>query len=159
MDRMKTFLKYALWVIGFFILSEMLITVGLNSAYKNIEEKNDSKISDNRISIYQSEATSVNGRIRGTVTNSGEEDLSNKFLRIDFYSKRDVFLGSKYVELGDMKKDESKNFEAFFKLKDVSYYKTKFVDSKDANEIELIPKDFKIPDVWWLIFLAKLMFW
>ena len=156
---MKTFLKYALWVIGFFIFSELLITVGLNSTYKTIEAKNEGGNNDSRISIYQSEATSVNGRIRGTVTNSGEEDLSNKFLKMDFFSKRDVFLGSKYVELGNMEKDEAKNFEAFFKLKDVSYYKTKFVDSKDSKEIELIPKDFKIPDVWWLVFLAKLMFW
>ena len=40
MDRMKTFLKYALWGILFFIFSEIIINVGLNSSYKNMECKN-----------------------------------------------------------------------------------------------------------------------
>ncbi len=39
MDRMKTFLKYALWLILFMIFSEILINVGLNSTYKKIESK------------------------------------------------------------------------------------------------------------------------
>ena len=157
MSRMKTFLKYALWLIGLFILSNILIDVGLNSSYRDI--KNDGKI-DERISIYQSEATAVNGRIRGTITNSGEDDLSNKFLKMNFYSKRDVLLGSKYIEIGKLGKNESKNFEAFFKLKDVSYYKTKFVDHKDSDgEIELIFKDYTLREIWLMAFLAKLFFW
>ena len=157
MSRMKTFLKYALWVVGFFILSDILISVGLNSLYRDI--KNTGNL-DNRISIYQSEATAVNGRVRGTINNSGEDDLSNKFLKMDFYSKRDVFLGSKYIEIGKLGKDESKNFEAFFKLKDVSYYKTKFVDHKDSDgEIEYIFKDYTRREICIMAFLAKLLFW
>ena len=34
MKRMGTFLKYTLWVIAFFIFSNFLIEVGLNSNYK-----------------------------------------------------------------------------------------------------------------------------
>ena len=155
MSRMKTFLKYALWLIGFYILSDILISVGLNSLYRDL--KIDGNV-DNRISIYQSEATSVNGRIRGTITNSGEEDLSNKFLKLDFYSKRDVFLGRKYIELGKLEKNETINFEAFFKLKDVAYYKTKFVQKKEPEEeIEYIFKDYTRQEIWIMVFLTKLL--
>lgn len=157
MSRMKTFLKYALWIIGFFIFSDIIISIGLNSQYRDIE--NNGKL-DDRISIYQSEATSVNGRIRGTITNSGEDDLSNKYLKMNFYSKRDVFLGTKYIELGKIEKNKTKNFEAFFKLKDVAYYKTKFVDHKNSDEeIESIFKDYTRREIWIIVFLTKLLFW
>ena len=44
MDRIKTFLKYALWVIAFAIFSEFIINVGLNSSYKKIERKEGKQI-------------------------------------------------------------------------------------------------------------------
>lgn len=53
MDRLKTFLKYALWIIGFFILSNFLIYVGLNSNYRDLERKD----SIQQVQIYQAEAT------------------------------------------------------------------------------------------------------
>ena len=111
MDRMKTFLKYALWVIGFFILSEFLINVGLNSTYKDIERRDD----NSQVSIYQAQATLVNGRIKGIVTNSEPEELNGKYICINFYSRRDVFLGRKYIQVENLEENESKPFEAYFK--------------------------------------------
>lgn len=66
MKRMGTFLKYALWIIAFWILSNFLIEVGLNSNYKKIERRDDLSL----VSIYQAEATKVNGRIRGFISDS-----------------------------------------------------------------------------------------
>lgn len=66
MKRMGTFLKYALWIIAFWILSNFLIEVGLNSNYKKIERKDELS----EVSIYQAEATKVNGRIRGFISDS-----------------------------------------------------------------------------------------
>lgn len=66
MKRMGTFLKYALWIIAFWILSNFLIEVGLNSNYKKIERRDELS----KVSIYQAEATKVNGRIRGFISDS-----------------------------------------------------------------------------------------
>lgn len=63
---MGTFLKYVLWLIAFFIFSNFLIEVGLNSNYKKIERRDEFS----GVSIYQAEATKVNGRIRGFISNS-----------------------------------------------------------------------------------------
>ncbi len=95
MDRMKTFLKYALWLVLFMIFSEILINVGLNSTYEKIKRQDNVS----QVNVYQAEATVVNGRIRGLITNSQEQNLSGKFLEIEFYSKRDVFLGRKYIQI------------------------------------------------------------
>ena len=144
MDRMKTFLIYALIVVGFIILSEFLINVSLNSQYKDIERTDQTS----QVQIYQAEATLVNGRIRGVVTNSGDVDLSNKYIKIDFYSERDVFLGRKYIQINQLQKDESQALELFFKLQDVKNYSVEIVDEKPPEEeIELLPNDLTTPEV------------
>ena len=155
MDRLKTFLIYVLLIIGFFILSEFLINVGLNSTYKPIERRDEIS----QITIYQAEATLVNGRIRGVVTNSQPDELSNKFIRIDFYSERDVFLGKKYVALEDIQPNETKSFEVFFKLEDVEYYSMSIVDEKEEGEIELIPEEFTKPEIILLTIFTMLILW
>lgn len=139
MDRVKTLLKYAIWVLVFFILSEFLINVGLNSTYRKISRKDNIE----QVNIYQAEATLVNGRIRGTITNSEPEELNGKYIRIDFYSKRDVFLGRRYIEVKDLEQNGTMSFEVFFKLKEVGSYEVVIADKKEpADEIEWVPKDW-----------------
>ena len=110
MERMKTFLKYALWVIGFFILSELLINVGLNVQYKPIERKDNIE----QVQFYQAEATLINGRMRGVIKNDGEEDISNKYVEVDFYSERDVYLGKKYIKVNELSKEDIQSIEILF---------------------------------------------
>lgn len=144
MDRVKTLLKYAVWVLAFIVLSEFLINVGLNSTYKKINRKDNIE----QVNIYQAEATLVNGRIRGTITNSEPEELNGKYVRIDFYSKRDVFLGRRYIEVNDLAQNGTMSFEVFFKLKEVGSYEVVITDKKEpADEIEWIPKDWTKPEI------------
>lgn len=144
MDRVKTLLKYAIWVLVFFILSEFLINVGLNSTYRKISRKDNIE----QVNIYQAEATLVNGRIRGTITNSEPEELNGKYVRIDFYSKRDVFLGRRYIEVKDLAQNGTMSFEVFFKLQEVGSYEVVIADKKEpADEIEWVPKDWTKPEI------------
>ena len=139
MDRVKTLLKYAVWVLAFIILSEFLINVGLNSTYRKINRKDNIE----QVNIYQAEATLVNGRIRGTITNSEPEELNGKYVRIDFYSKRDVFLGRRYIEVKDLAQNVTMSFEVFFKLQEVGSYEVVIADKKEpVDEIEWVPKDW-----------------
>ena len=144
MDRVKTLLKYAVWVLAFIILSEFLINVGLNSTYRKINRKDNIE----QVNIYQAEATLVNGRIRGTITNSEPEELNGKYVRIDFYSKRDVFLGRRYIEVKDLAQNGTMSFEVFFKLQEVGSYEVVIADKKEpADEIEWVPKDWTKPEI------------
>ena len=144
MDRVKTLLKYVIWVLAFIILSEFLINVGLNSTYRKISRKDNIE----QVNIYQAEATLVNGRIRGTITNSEPEELNGKYVRIDFYSKRDVFLGRRYIEVKDLAQNGTMSFEVFFKLQEVGSYEVVIADKKEpADEIEWVPKDWTKPEI------------
>ena len=144
MDRLKTLFKYVLWVVIFIIVSEFLINVGLNSTYKKISRKDNIK----QVNVYQAEATLANGRMRGTITNSEPEELNGKFVKIDFYSKRDVFLGRRYIEVNNLDKNGTMNFEVFFKLKEVGSYEVVIADKKEPEgEIEFFPKDWSKADI------------
>ena len=155
MDRMKTFLKYAIWIILFYIFSNILIYLNLETTYQNIGRKDNLP----QVTVYQAQATKINGRIKGSIYNGSEHKITNKYLRIDLYSERDVFLGSKYIDVSTMRDDETRNFEEYFKVQDVDYYEMKFVDEKEEGELPEMLKDLTREQVVWGTFLTFLIFW
>ena len=155
MDRMKTFLKYAIWLILFFIFSEFIINVGLNSSYKDISRRDTTS----QVEITQAQATLVNGRMKGTIRNSSEDYLTGKYVKIDFYSKRDVFLGKKYIEIGTTQNNTTQDFNIYFELQDIASYSISIVDEKEEGEIELIPEDLTKPEIIVLTAITLLIFW
>lgn len=127
MKKMKTYFGWFMFLILFFIISEVIINVALNSSYKNLSRKDTTE----GVNVYQAEATYVNGRIRGIVENTGKPDIQGKFLKVDIYSERDVKLGTKYIELNDLKEGDNKTFEVFYKFQNTSYYNISIVDEQE----------------------------
>ncbi len=130
MSRMKTFAKYAIWLILFWILSDILIYYGVNSTYKELKKKNEIP---SQIVVKNAEATKVNGRIKGTVVNSAENDLSGKFLKIDLYADSGNVVATEYVEIGNLRENEVKSFETYFKMQDIKAYDISIVDEKNEE--------------------------
>lgn len=152
MDTMKKILIWISILIGVFILSNFLINVGLNSTYKDIKRQD----SNSQFVIYQADATYVNGRIRGLINNTA--DVDGNFLKIDLFSKRDVFVGRTYVNIN--KNVQTQPFELFFKANDVSYYKIEPVNEKQSgSELEILPKDLTKPEVLLTTAFMFLIFW
>lgn len=147
---------YGLWIVLFIIFSEFLINVGLNSSYKPIERKDNVS----QVNVYQAEATLVNGRIRGLITNSETDNISNKYLQFDFYSERDVNLGKKIINVNELQPGETQNFEILFKLEDVKYYTVSVLDERpEGEEIEILPEGWKTTDIIIATAIALLIFW
>ena len=122
MDRIKTFAKYAIWLILFWILSDILIYLGINSTYKDIEQRGETPVG---IEIIQMQATTVNGRAK---IKANDSTLSGKFLKIDLYSSTGVTLGKQYIDIGNLKENESKEIETYFKISEVRSYSITVVD-------------------------------
>ncbi len=156
MSRVKTLLMYALWIVLFIIFSEFLINVGLNSTYKPIERRDNVS----QVNVYQAEATLVNGRIRGLITNSETNNISNKYLEFDFYSERDVFLGKKIIDINELEANEIQNFEILFKLEDVDYYTVSVLDERpEGEEIEILPEGWTTAEIIVATAFTLLIFW
>ena len=155
MDRMKTFLKYALWLILFYIFSNLMIYLNIETTYQNIGRKDNIE----QVTVYQAQATKINGRIKGTVYNNAENQITNNYLRIDLYSERGNFLGSKYIDVSNMRDNETREFEIYFKVQDVDYYEMKFTDEKEEGELPEMLKDLTKEQVRMGTFLTFLIFW
>lgn len=155
MDRVKTLLKYALWVVLFFIFSNIMINFTIETTYQDIGRKDNLE----QVTVYQAQATKVNGRIKGTIYNNAENKITNNYLRIDLYSERDVFLGSKYIDISSMRDNETRSFEEYFKIQDVDYYEMKFTDEKVEGELPEMLQDLTKEQVAWGTFFAFLIFW
>lgn len=142
MDKIKKYILYIVLIALFALFSNFLIAVGLNSNYKEIERRQDNL---SQVEVVQAEATKVNGRIRGIINNK-ENKIEHKYLKIEFFTERNINMGSKYIEINH--DQEEMPFEAFFKLNNVSSYKISVVDEKDPQgEIEFIPKDLNKRDI------------
>ncbi len=144
MDRLKQITKYILWIALFYIFSNFLINVSLNSAYNKIEEIEVSQ----EIEIFQAEATSINGRIRGFLSEELISNNSEQYLKIELYSERDNILGVKYLKIADLPQNDSNMFEFFFNVHDVEGYKIEIVSERpDVKEIEDVIAELVTPEV------------
>ena len=130
MDRMKTFLKYILAIIIFFFFSNFLIYMSLETTYQNIGRKDNLQ----QVTIYQAQATKVNGRIKGTIYNDANNKITDRYLKIDLYSERGNLLGTKYIDLLGIRENETRNLEVYFKIQDVDYYEISFTEEKEEQE-------------------------
>ena len=130
MSTVKKFAKYVIWIILFWILSDILIYYGLNSTYKDIENKGDNI---RNVTVSEAEATKVNGRIIGKITNTEESNLNGKYLKINLYAESGNLLATEYVDVGNLRTNEVKSFESYFKMQDVKSYDINIVDKKEEN--------------------------
>lgn len=131
MDRLATFRKYFLWFLGLFLLSTILIYIGLNARYKNISSL--TTLPDG-VKVNLAQATSVNGRILGEVISKDERNLEDKYLKVNIYSKKDELVGTKYLKIQDTKNNEPKKFAVYFSAENIKSYTIDVLN--DSEEIE-----------------------
>lgn len=155
MDRLKTFLIYALLIVLFFIFSEFLINVSLQASYNDITRRDNTE----QVQIQEAQATLVNGKIKGTIKNSEQDYLTGKYVKIDLYSKRDNLLGTKYIEINTTEAQNTQDFSMYFELTDVESYNISIVDQKEEGELDLIPDELTKPEIWLLTAMTVLILW
>ena len=130
MSRLKTFGKYALMIIGFYILSNILIFIGLNTNYDEITNVGNLP---EQIEVYRAEATTVNGRIKGKVSNI--DKLSDKYLKVELYSNTNTLMGTKYYSLAEIKEESKEGeFIIYFKSERIKEYSLSIVDEKEEKK-------------------------
>ena len=142
MGRLKTFRKYIIWIVLFYIFTMLMTYIGLNSTYKDME-KNGETPSQVKIDIAQS--TKANGRIFGEIISTEENDLNGKYIKIQIYNRRKELVGAKYLKIEDAKINEPKKFVSYFTAENVETYFVDIVDdsSELQNEIKSMAELFK----------------
>lgn len=127
MERMKTLGTYALFVILFWIFSDILINVGINSTYKDMERRGSIPAG---VKVEQMQSTAVNGRIALEVNDIA---LSGKYIKVDLYSESGINLGTQYLDVGTVKENQVKELETYFKISEVKSYEISVVDEMGTS--------------------------
>ena len=156
MARLKTFLIYALIIVGFFVFSNFIIDVGLNSTYKDITRKDNTS----QVQISQAQATLVNGRIKGTINdNNNDDNLTGKYVEIDLYSSRDNMVGKRYIDIETTDANPTQDFSMYFEAEDVTSYSISITDEKTGEELKILPEEWNKSQIVIVTVLTMLMLW
>ena len=121
MDRMKTFLLYALGIIGFMFLSYVLE----NGLIANMYKKMDGEVvgtSEIMIEDVSGRASNVNGYMNFKLTNLSPYDDTDQYIKIDLYSKQGLHAVTKYIEIADVPSQTSKDYQIKFKGSELRTY-------------------------------------
>lgn len=129
MSRMKTFFKYFLAIVIVYIISDIASIYLLKSTYITKEYSIENSILE--IQVEEAKATFVNGNIKGKVKNSTDVNVSNKCLKIDSYSEREVLLGTKYVKIKDLGPGEEAEFVSSFNYEQIDNMKISLIDEEE----------------------------
>ena len=128
MQRLKTFFIYAILVVAFFLFSQIMIFFAIHTTY---HEKSYTIKADIPIQV-EVKATSVNGQVTGNLINSTDKTIKNEYIKLEFYSKHDVLMGTKYIEITQLKPGEKLDFERKFNYNKVDKVVLDVVE--DMNE-------------------------
>lgn len=129
MARMKTFFIYFLLVVLFFIYSQIMIYIGVRTTYKD----KDVEIETTIPMEAQVKATSVNGIANVKIKNTTDKDIEGKYIKLECYSKHDTLMGTKYIQINQIEKNEEKEFEIEFKYNEVEKAIITIVDEMPSS--------------------------
>ena len=144
MSRMKTFLKYLMIVIAFYVFSNIMINAFLKVSYVDMH---DYEINVDQVFIDVSEAKTAkrNGYIKGIVKNNTDVIVENKYLKFSMLSKNGNVLGEKYIRIDKIEPEQLRKFELKFEYDNVKSFKIEMTDTKPEEQdfIELIKSNAK----------------
>ena len=129
--RMKVFFCYLLIFVFFFIFSDIMIYNYTKSLYQPMTSY-EINVTSPEVTVTTAEASNVNGNVKGTIKNTTEEVINEQYLKFDFYTPRDINVGTKYIEVDSFYPEEEKNYELGFRYDNVSYVKISMVDEEEA---------------------------
>ena len=149
MKRIKRFALYALLLIIFFVFSRVIIFIGLNNTYNNIDLIESVP---QGVTITSAKATSVNGEIKGKIS----DELKDKFIKFNFYTDNNALGGSYYLTPSEL---QNGNFEFYFKMNYIDSYSIELTDEKpdivDLESFSIKPYEGYI--IWSALFALMLI--
>ena len=129
MDRLKQFARYILIIIGIYVVSGFLIFIGFNVNYADINVKGDTP---EQIIIKKAEATKHEGRVYGYISNSKDNNINGKYIKISVYDSMDELLTTEYLKINDVKYGEDKLFKSKFIADKISSCSISIVDQENV---------------------------
>ena len=144
MDRMKTFLKYFLMVVAFYIFSNLVISGLLKVTYTDIRDY-EINVTQAFVDVTEARTSKRNGYVNGIVKNNTNQIIENKYLKFSMLSKNGNVLGEKYVKVEKLEPGELRKYEVKYDYDNVKTFKIEMVDTKpeEVDFFELVKDNAK----------------
>lgn len=139
MSRMKTFGKYLILFLAFYIFVNFMSYELVKSTYVDIEY--NIQPNDLEIIIEEAKAARESGKIKGKVKNNTAETLQNKYIKIDFVSESGNIITSKYVDIKGLKAGEEKEINLRFKAENIKSLNINVVENVENKNAQIISAD------------------
>ena len=153
MSRMKTFGKYLILFVAFYIFVNFMSYELVKSSYANI--KCAIETNNLEISISEAKAARESGIIRGKVKNTYSEDLKSKYIKLDFISDQGTKITTKYIDISNLKVNEEKEFNVRFKAENIKKIIINEVENVEEGSGEIVSQEMVNTAIWgfliWLI--------
>lgn len=133
MNRLKTFGKYILMLVGFYIFSTIL-SIGFIATTYNEVNANIYPDSNIAVKIDEAKSTFVNGHIKGSITNTTETDIQSRYVKFELLSKKENEILTKYIEVDKLEAGETKNFTINFEAENIKSFNVKITDDYVSEE-------------------------
>ncbi len=128
MATFKKVMFYGILIVVFAIFTDCMIKVGLRNTYKTIS--GEIKQTTPEIIMSEVKTTDVNGYAKGKIKNNSEKDIERTYIKLDLYSKRNVNLGTEYLEINNLKIGKEQEFDIKYRYSNVNHYEITIIDSK-----------------------------
>ena len=79
------------------------------------------------------QATSINGYIKGKILNNTNQEIKDKYLKIECFSKNNVLMGKKYISIGNIAANSTAEY-------DIKYNFNK-VERAEIDIVDEVPND------------------
>lgn len=153
MSRMKTFGKYLILFLTFYIFVNFMSYELVKASYKNIEYK----IQENEleINVEEAKASRESGKVKGKIKNITNNTLQNKYIKVEFISETGKIITCQYVDINQLKPEEQKEFTVRFRAENIKKINIDIVDKVEEKDINTVGKD--IMNAIGLGFIAKII--
>lgn len=136
MATVKKIARYAVIIIVFAILTDCMMKIGLRNTYRTIS--GEIKETTPEIIMEEVKTTDVDGYAKGKIKNNSDKDIERMYIKLDLYSKRNVNLGTEYLEVNNLKIGKEQEFEIKYRYSNVNHYEIKIIDSKTLLREQLL---------------------
>lgn len=134
MNTMKLFRNLFILFILLFIFVSYMSDAFIKSTYTLIS-KAEVLTESPKIEIIEARSTNINGFLRAKITNNTDKEIDNKYIKLDFFSKHDNNLGTKYLKIKDLSINETKEFRL--------EHNYQGVEKITAEIIDKVPETYK----------------
>lgn len=152
MNTLKLFFKLILIGIAFYIFSDFCIYFANQLSYSNIKEYSNDVVSP-KIEITEARRMYMGGYINGKITNDTNQEITQKYVKFDFFSRRNNSLGTKYIKLENLKPGETREFSLSYKIRATENFSITLVDEKVGETMDP-EEEAKVRSFWSFILLV-----